>query len=96
MTCNLETIAQVGTGDYIAIKCTGAGAAAVKAMEDFNVLNTANKTQPSDKKADFLSVDILKDALFEICAAAQQKNVKVMVDAESSSHQPAIDYLTLV
>jgi hypothetical protein len=82
---NIETISQVSSSDYIAVKFTGAGAASVKAMQDYNYTD-AMKTE---------GLKALKDGMFEVCEFAKQKGVKVMVDAESSLHQPAIDYLTL-
>lgn len=94
-SANIETITQVGSGDYIAIKLTGAGPAAVKAMEDFHAANPAFKTFQPDAKVDASSLNALRGAVFEICEAAEKYNVKMMVDAESSHHQPAIDYLTL-
>jgi len=96
VSSNLKTIAQVGSGDYIAVKFTGAGAAVVKAMEDFSASNSTNAANPSVASANTSGMKALKDALFEMCVAGQQKGVKIMVDAESSLHQPAIDYLTLV
>lgn len=95
VAANIETIAQVGSGDYIAIKLTGAGVAAVKAMEDFHRANPTYKTFQRDATADNSSLRALRSALFEICAAADKTGVKIMVDAESSHHQAAIDYLTL-
>ncbi|KAF1969673.1 FAD-linked oxidoreductase [Bimuria novae-zelandiae CBS 107.79] len=82
---NIETISQVSSNDYIAVKFTGAGAASVKAMQDFNFTDSTK----------FDGLKALKDGMFEICDFAKQRGVKVMVDAESSLHQPAIDYLTL-
>jgi proline dehydrogenase len=96
VSSNLKTIAQVGSGDYIAVKFTGAGAAAVQAMEDFSASNSTNAVNPPIATANTSGMKALKNALFEMCAAGQQKGVKIMVDAESSLHQPAIDYLTLV
>ncbi|KAL6704976.1 hypothetical protein ACN47E_007379 [Coniothyrium glycines] len=95
VSANIETITQVGSGDYIAIKLTGAGAAAVKAMEDFHAANPTYRAFQPDTKVDSSSLDALRSALFEICEAAEKHNVKMMVDAESSHHQAAIDYLTL-
>jgi proline dehydrogenase len=82
---NMETIAQVSSSDYIAVKFTGAGANAVRAMQDFKYTDST--------KVDGLKA--LKEGMFELCQFAKQRGVKVMVDAESSLHQPAIDYLTL-
>jgi hypothetical protein len=90
VSSNLDTIDQVGPGDYIAVKFTGAGPAAVKALEDFS------KAQPGDRTRAAEGLSVLQDATFEICRAAEKKGVKVMVDAESSVHQPGIDHLTLV
>ena len=96
VTSNLETIAQLSSSDYIAVKCTGAGGAVVEAMEKFNVAKSADVTRSSDAAAHSSGLKGLRDGLFEICEAAEQRGVKVMIDAESSLHQPAIDYLTLV
>ncbi|KAL1597970.1 hypothetical protein SLS60_008458 [Paraconiothyrium brasiliense] len=82
---NIETISQVSSSDYIAVKFTGAGANAVQAMQNFKYTDS---TMVDGLKA-------LKDGMFEVCEFAKQRGVKVMVDAESSLHQPAIDYLTL-
>ncbi|KAF9739627.1 hypothetical protein PMIN03_005111 [Paraphaeosphaeria minitans] len=82
---NIETIAQVSSSDYIAVKFTGAGAKAVQAMQEFKYTDST--------KVDGLKA--LKEGMFEVCEFAKQRRVKVMVDAESSLHQPAIDHLTL-
>ena len=82
---NIETVSQVSSSDYIAVKFTGAGAASVKAMQDFHYTDSS--------KVDGLKP--LRDGMFEVCEFAKQRGVKLMVDAESSLHQPAIDYLTL-
>lgn len=84
VACNLDTVNHVGPGDYIALKFTGAGQAAVNALEDFNHTKSSSASVPADKKDQRLVV--LKDAMFEICAEAEKKDVKVMVDAESSLH----------
>ena len=86
---NVDTVARVGEGDYIAVKITGAGPAAVHAMEAFDAKRRCSKTIANEMK-------VLRNALFEVCTAGKNKNVKIMVDAESSYHQPAIDWLTLV
>ena len=82
---NIETISQVSSSDYIAVKFTGAGAASVKAMQDFKHTDSTHTD----------GLNALKHGMFEVCEFAKQRGVKVMVDAESSLHQPAIDYLTL-
>jgi hypothetical protein len=69
--CNLETIRQVSTGDYIALKFTGAGPAAVKVSEDFNRTESYSDI-PEDKKRIDMNLEVLKNAVFEICAAAEK------------------------
>ncbi|KAF1952153.1 FAD-linked oxidoreductase [Byssothecium circinans] len=92
---NIETIGQVSSSDYIAVKCTGAGAAVVKAMEEFSFTRSTESVQSPDVVANSSVLDGLKNGLFEICEVAQQRGVKVMIDAESSLHQPSIDFIAL-
>ena len=86
---NVQTVEQVGDGDFIAVKITGAGSAAVKAMEAFESDNLTNESITKE-------MVVLKNALFEICEAGRKKDIKIMLDAESSIHQRAIDWLALV
>ena len=93
---NLETIARVSEKDYIAVKMTGAGSVAVKVLEEFSASHPSTLVLSSGATKKNHGMDIMKAALFEICAFGREKGVRVMVDAESTHHQPAIDELTLV
>ena len=89
---NLETIDCLTGADDLALRLTGAGPAAVEAMDDFSELDST----PDGYMASLERLNVFGDALSEILTAAANKDVKVLIDAESSVHQPAIDRLALV
>lgn len=82
---NLQTIDNLGKGDYLALRLTGAGDAAVRTLARFSSSNESRE-----------ELAIFMDAVNEVCEAARANNVRVLVDAESSKHQRAIDEVTLV
>ncbi|KAH7160356.1 FAD-linked oxidoreductase-like protein [Dactylonectria estremocensis] len=88
---NLETVDCLTDKDYLALRFTGAGQAAVAEMDHFSQRDPTSV----DYKAGLERLEIFGDALDEIFTAASRKGVKVLIDAESSSHQPAIDHLAL-
>ncbi|KAH6892954.1 FAD-linked oxidoreductase-like protein [Thelonectria olida] len=88
---NLETIDCLTGADYLALRLTGAGPAAVEAMDDFSELDSTS----DGYMASLERLNVFGDALSEILTAAANKDVKVLIDAESSVHQPAIDRLAL-
>ncbi|KAI8245237.1 Proline dehydrogenase 1 [Colletotrichum sp. SAR 10_99] len=74
----LETAAQVGEGDILAIKLTGAGREVTKAFAE-------DKFPPKQ----------MLDALDEIATTCKQRGIRIIVDAESTHFQKAIDRVTL-
>lgn len=92
VSMNLETLENLTQDDYLALRCTGAGPAAVAALDDFSA-----SLPDSEGYAEKLQrLDIFEDALMEICTEAERRGVRVLVDAESSRHQAGIDHATLV
>lgn len=89
---NLETLESLTDEDYLALRCTGAGTATVRALGDFTSATVGTKEY--DVALEHLNV--FRDALLEISEAAHAKGVKILIDAESSIHQPAIDHVALV
>ncbi|CAM1507802.1 Fc.00g046500.m01.CDS01 [Cosmosporella sp. VM-42] len=88
---NLETLESLTSDDFLALRCTGAGAASVSAFDEFVQSDPGSK----EYEAALEQLGVYEDALAEICAIAQDKNVKVLIDAESSRHQAAIDHVAL-
>ncbi|KAL2802240.1 FAD-linked oxidoreductase-like protein [Aspergillus granulosus] len=76
---NLRTLKMIGKGDYMNVKFTGAGPAAVEA------LTRGDQVPPSRIKA----------AIAEICAATAAQGSRLWIDAEQQIFQPAIDDWTI-
>ncbi|KAL2847189.1 FAD-linked oxidoreductase-like protein [Aspergillus pseudoustus] len=76
---NLRTLKMIGKGDYMNVKFTGAGPAAVEA------LTRGDRIPPSRIQA----------AITEICAATAAQGSRVWIDAEQQIFQPAIDVWTI-
>ncbi|KAF7550721.1 hypothetical protein G7Z17_g5516 [Cylindrodendrum hubeiense] len=91
VSMNLETLDCLTNNDYIALRLTGAGQAAVAEMDHFSQQDPTSVHY----KTSLERIGIFGDALHEIFTVASQKGVKVLIDAESSGHQPAIDHLAL-
>ncbi|KAH7136402.1 FAD-linked oxidoreductase-like protein [Dactylonectria macrodidyma] len=91
VSMNLETIDCLTDKDYLALRLTGAGQAAVAEMDH----SSQRSLTSVDHKVSLGRLEVFRDALDEIFTAASRKGVKVLIDAESSSHQPAIDHLAL-
>ncbi|KAL1638373.1 proline dehydrogenase [Neofusicoccum ribis] len=75
----LKTIEYAPSGDYVAIKFSGAGAQVVELLEH-------NQEKPDG---------IFGCALAQVCDAARNKGVKLLVDAEHQCQQAAIDRWTM-
>lgn len=92
---NLESVQMAEPGDYIGLRFTGAGAAAAKFLSDFSAtcksrdLGEASKLYASEMQYYIAQVE-------RICKAAEARKVRVLIDAESSTYQRAIDCAALV
>lgn len=75
-----RTLEYSSPGDFVAIKYTGAGTAAMR------LLSAQPPVMPSPE---------LAKALAEICDMAVQRDIKLLVDAEHHSTQEGIDAWTL-
>ncbi|PYI00587.1 FAD-linked oxidoreductase [Aspergillus sclerotiicarbonarius CBS 121057] len=71
----LRTLKMSGKGNYLAVKFTGAGPAAVEAL---------SRGDPVPPKR-------IQDAIMEICDAVAAQGSRVWIDAEQQIFQPAID-----
>ncbi|PYH93124.1 FAD-linked oxidoreductase [Aspergillus ellipticus CBS 707.79] len=71
----LRTLKMLGKGNYLAVKFTGAGPAAVEA------LSRGDRVPPSR----------IKEAMTEICEAVAAQGSRVWIDAEQQVFQSAID-----
>ena len=91
VTGNLETVALVRPGDCVALKMTGAGDVSNDLLE--NYASSGFEAQ-SWKRAEELNV--LLDGLYRICDAAKTRDVRVLIDAETSKHQRGIDEIGMV
>ncbi|KAE8147336.1 FAD-linked oxidoreductase-like protein [Aspergillus avenaceus] len=76
---NLRTLKMVGEGDYINIKLTGAGPAAVDALA----------------RGDPVPPPHIEQAITEICEATSAQGSRFWIDAEQQIFQPAIDAWTI-
>ncbi|KAI4744754.1 FAD-linked oxidoreductase [Aureobasidium sp. EXF-12298] len=91
---NLESVQQAEPGDYIGLRFTGAGAAAAKFLSDFSATckshssEEACKLYPSEMQYFVSQVE-------RICKAAAARQIRVLIDAESSTYQRAIDFAAL-
>ncbi|KAI9154887.1 carbapenem antibiotics biosynthesis protein carD [Paramyrothecium foliicola] len=91
---NIETIEKLRSGDYLAVRCTGAGKATLRAMDRFSESTTAlgadNVPQPIAAE-----IEAFRTALHEICTAAEEKGIRILIDAEDIKRQVAIDFVSL-
>ena len=88
---NLDTVALVRPGDCIALKMTGAGDVSNELLESF-----ASTTSEAESWERAEELKILIDGLHEICGAAKTRDVRVLIDAETSKHQRGIDEIAMV
>ncbi|KAA8650311.1 hypothetical protein EYZ11_001345 [Aspergillus tanneri] len=72
---NLRTLKMIGEGDYLAIKFTGAGPAAVEALS----------------RGDTVPPPLVKQAITELCEATAAQHSRLWIDAEQQVFQPTID-----
>lgn len=91
---NFETIDMTTPGDYIALRVTGAGPTVVSLLERYT---QAMKTTTSSTLEATLVEEhaILTAAIRRICAHAYSHSTRILIDAESSRYQPAIDAIAL-
>ncbi|THY05185.1 FAD-linked oxidoreductase [Aureobasidium pullulans] len=92
---NLESVKQAEPGDYVGLRFTGAGAAAAKFLADFSA---ACKSHSLEETSKIYSAEMRHyvSQVKRICAAAEERRVRVLVDAESSTYQKAIDCAALL
>ena len=92
VTGNLETVALVRVGDCIALKMTGAGDVSNDLLEDYAALSDF-KARSWERAGE---LKVLFDSLHRICEAAKMRDVRVLIDAETSKHQRGIEEIALV
>ncbi|KAF9885558.1 hypothetical protein FE257_012764 [Aspergillus nanangensis] len=76
---NLRTLKMIDEGDYLGIKFTGAGPAAVEAL----------------RRGDPSPPPLIQQAINEICQATAAQKSRLWIDAEQQVFQPAIDAWTI-
>lgn len=96
---NFRTIDMLSAGDYIALRVSGAGPTAVGLLERYTCAATGESGLPgcSQNIPDVLKQEhrVLEGAMRQICVNAKNKNVRILIDAEGSRYQRAIDDLSL-
>ena len=92
---NLDTIDRLSPGDYLAVRCTGAGRTTVRVMDDFAAASKV-AGNPQSRMVVNSELDVFEDALRDICLASQARGIKVLIDAEDTERQLAIDLVALV
>jgi proline dehydrogenase len=96
---NLQTIEMLFPGDYIALRVTGAGPASVDLLERYTSACTweSGLSGSTNEVGTNLKQEhqILQDSMRQICAKAQSRQVRILVDAEGSRYQRAIDEISL-
>lgn len=92
---NLESVQQADPGDYVGLRFTGAGTAAAKFLADFSAVCKSHSLEEASK---IYSADMehYVAQVKRVCAAAEERRVRVLIDAESSTYQRAIDCAALV
>lgn len=92
---NLESVQQAEPGDYVGLRFTGAGTAAAKFLADFSAVCKSHSLEEASK---IYSADMehYVAQVKRVCAAAEERRVRVLIDAESSTYQRAIDCAALV
>ncbi|THZ05045.1 FAD-linked oxidoreductase [Aureobasidium pullulans] len=91
---NLESVQQADPGDYVGLRLTGAGTAAAKFLADFSAVCKSHSLEEASK---IYSADMehYVAQVKRVCAAAEERRVRVLIDAESSTYQRAIDCAAL-
>ncbi|KAJ9633791.1 hypothetical protein H2199_009238 [Coniosporium tulheliwenetii] len=90
----METIECLGPGDYIAIKCSGGGTQALGFMTEFTKLCRQNSSEEAEKELR-AEMSYMKEQLHKICSTAKSKGIRVLLDAEGSLYQSAVDFAAL-
>ncbi|KAI5271263.1 FAD-linked oxidoreductase [Aureobasidium subglaciale] len=91
---NLQSVQQAEPGDYVGLRFTGAGTAAAKFLSDFSA-TCKNHSLEAAKKVYSAEMKFYVEQVKKICAAAEARQVRVLIDAESSTYQRAIDCAAL-
>ncbi|KAI5247713.1 FAD-linked oxidoreductase [Aureobasidium subglaciale] len=91
---NLSSVQQAEPGDYVGLRFTGAGTAAAKFLSDFSA-TCKNHSLEDAKKVYSAEMKYYVEQVKKICAAAEARQVRVLIDAESSTYQRAIDCAAL-
>lgn len=92
---NLESVQQAEPGDYVGLRFTGAGAAAAKFLSDFSATCRSHNLEEACKIYS-AEMQYYVSRVERICKAAEARKVRVLIDAESSTYQRAIDCVALV
>lgn len=92
---NLESVQQTEPGDYVGLRFTGAGAAAAKFLSDFSATCKSHNLEEACKLYS-PEIQYYVPRVEKICKAAEARKVRVLIDAESSTYQRAIDCIALV
>ncbi|KEF62105.1 uncharacterized protein A1O9_00077 [Exophiala aquamarina CBS 119918] len=96
---NLQTIEMLFPGDYVALRVTGAGPASVDFLKRYTSACTWESGSPASTNEMETNLkqehQILQDAMRQICTKAQSRRVRILVDAEGSRYQRAIDEISL-
>lgn len=96
---NVQTIEMLFPGDYIALRVTGAGQASVDLLERYTSACTWESGSPGPHPEMETNLkqehQILEDSMRQICAKAHKRQVRILIDAEGSRYQRAIDEISL-
>lgn len=92
---NLESVQQAEPGDYVGLRCTGAGAAAAKFLSEFSAACKSHSLVEASKIYS-AEMNYYVAQVKRICTTAEERQVRVLIDAESSTYQRAIDCAALV
>lgn len=92
---NLESVQQAEPGDYIGLRLTGAGPAAAKLLSDHSMICKTRSLEEANKQYQ-AEMQHYINQIHRICSAAEARQVRVLIDAESSIYQQAIDFAALV
>ncbi|KAI4751084.1 FAD-linked oxidoreductase [Aureobasidium sp. EXF-3400] len=92
---NLKSVQQAEPGDYVGLRFTGAGTAAAKFLSDFSAAYRSHSLEEAINTYS-LEMEYYVSQVNKICAAAEKRQVRILIDAESSTYQKAIDCVALI
>jgi proline dehydrogenase len=92
---NLESVQQAEPGDYVGLRFTGAGTAAAKFLSDFSAACKSHSLEEAIKTYS-AEMEYYVSQVKKICVTAEKRQVRILIDAESSTYQRAIDCAALV